>query len=44
MASVSAVASIAIIGFVIVAVVFKLKTRPPAPERGRIELNPIYGD
>ena len=44
MASVSAVASIAIIGFVIVAVVFKMKTRPPAPERGRVEMNPIYGD
>ena len=42
--SLSAVASIAIIGFVIVVVVFKLKTKPPAPERGRIELNPIYGD
>ena len=44
MASVSGVASIVIIGFVIVVVVFRLKTRPPAPERGRIEMNSIYGD
>ena len=43
-ASMSGVASIAIISFVIVVVVFELKNRPQAPERGQIELNPIYGD
>ena len=39
MASLSGVASIAIIGFVIVVVLYELKTRWPAPKRG-----PIYGD
>ena len=43
-ASLSGVASIVIIGFVITVIIFKLKSRPPAPERGRVELNPIYGD